>query len=59
MGNLPADVMTALGRAEEAFLSAAFETITTEFGGLDHYLAHELGLHAPERARLSHLYLEQ
>jgi protein-tyrosine phosphatase len=59
MGDLPGDVMTALGRAEEVFLAAAFETITTEFGGLDHYLAHELGLHTPERARLSGLYLEQ
>jgi protein-tyrosine phosphatase len=59
VGDLPADVMTALGRAEEVFLSVAFETINTEFGGMDHYLAHELGLHPPERARLSHLYLEQ
>ena len=59
MGDLPADVMTALGRAEEVFLAAAFETITAEFGGLDHYLAHELGLHTPERARLSDLYLDQ
>ena len=59
MGDLPADVMTALGRAEEAFLSAAFETITTEFGSMDHYLSLELGLHTPERTRLSDLYLEQ
>ena len=57
-GDLPADVTTALGRAEEVFLAAAYETIDTEFGGMDQYLAHELGLHPPERTRLSELYLE-
>jgi protein-tyrosine phosphatase len=58
-GNLPADVTTALGRAEEAFLAAAYETIDTEFGGIDHYLSQELGLQQPQRTRLSELYLEQ
>jgi protein-tyrosine phosphatase len=58
-GNLPADVTTALGRAEEAFLAAAYETIDTEFGGMDNYLSQELGLQQPQRTRLSELYLEQ
>ena len=59
MGNLPADVTAALGRAEEAFLAAAYETIDTEFGGMDHYLRQELGLQQPQRSRLFDLYLER
>ena len=59
MGNLPADVTAALGRAEEAFLAAAYETIDTEFGGMDHYLRQELGLQQPQRTRLFDLYLER
>jgi protein-tyrosine phosphatase len=58
-GGLPADVTTALGRAEEAFLAAAYETIDLEFGGMDHYLAHELGLRQLQRTRLLDLYLER
>lgn len=59
MGDLPADVTAALGRAEEAFLAAAYETIDTEFGGMDHYLRQELGLQQPQRTRLFDLYLER
>ena len=47
------------GQHPRCGLAAAYETIDTEFGGMDHYLAHELGLHPPERALLCHLYLEQ
>jgi len=47
------------GQHPRCGLAAAYEIIDTEFGGMDHYLAHELGLDAPERARLSDLYLEQ
>ena len=59
MGDLPADVTAALGRAEEAFLAAAYETIDTEFGGIDHDLRQELGLQQPQRSRLFDLYLER
>lgn len=55
---LPPDVRKALGLADEAYLSAAFEVIESECGGWDAYARNQLGIGDPERARLHAWYLE-
>jgi protein-tyrosine phosphatase len=56
-GYAPAEVLNVLWRVQAEFLDAALHAVDEDFGGVDAYLARELGVGAPERARLARLYL--
>jgi protein-tyrosine phosphatase len=56
--DLPDDVRQVLGSVESSFLAAAFDAISTDYGDLESYFSHGLGLGAGERARLEARYLE-
>ena len=53
----PREVLNVLWRVQAEFLDAALHAVDHDFGGVDAYLAGELGLRGPERARLAELYL--
>src|SRR5260370_27458620 len=55
---LPDDVRQVLGSLEASFLAAAFEAISADYGDLESYFSHGLGLDACERAMLEARYLE-
>lgn len=54
----PEPVIAVLESADLAFLRAAFDTIATEFGGMERFLLEQMGLDAARRARLVARYLE-
>lgn len=54
----PEPVVAVLESADLAFLDAAFDTISTEFGGMDAFLQQRMGLDATRRAALEARYLE-
>src|SRR3954447_15225862 len=56
--DLPDDVRQVLGSVEGSFLSAAFDTISADYGNLDSYFTDVLGVGACERAKLQARYLE-
>ncbi len=56
--DLPEDVRQAIGSVEPSFLAAAFETISTDYGGLESYLREGLGLGDAERTTLRARYLQ-
>lgn len=56
-GRVSPEVMQVLWRVQEAFLEASLRAVDQEHGGVDRYLALELGVGAAERARLQALYL--
>lgn len=53
----PREVLNVLWRVQEEFLDAALHAVDEDFGGVDAYLARQLGLGEPERVRLRELYL--
>ena len=55
---LPDEVAAVLGSANEAFLSAAFAAIDSDFGGMPAYLRDRLNVDTTKQARLAELYLE-
>ena len=57
-GALPPEVVNVLWRVQPGFLLAALQTLEREFGGLQNYLEHALGVGAAERQQLAALYLE-
>jgi protein-tyrosine phosphatase len=56
--DLPEDVREAIGSVEASYLTAAFEAIHADYGGLDFYLKDGLGLGESERASLKDRYLQ-
>jgi len=57
-GDLPDDVTQVLGSVETSFLAAAFEAVRADYGDLESYFSHGLGLGAIERTALEARYLE-
>jgi protein-tyrosine phosphatase len=55
---LPDDVKAVLSSVEGSFLEAAFEAIRSDYGDLESYLEHGLGLGAHQRAMLEARYLD-
>src|SRR5258708_14376755 len=55
--DLPDEVKTVLISVEGSFLAAAFDTIRSDYGDLESYFEHGLGLGARERAMLEQHYL--
>jgi len=55
--DLPDDVRDAIGSVHASFLSAGFEAVQTDYGGLDGYLRDGLGIGTSERAALQARYL--
>lgn len=53
----PPAALQVLWRVQEDFLLAALQTVDEDFGGIDAYLAGQLGVRAAERAQLARLYL--
>lgn len=53
----PRAALQVLWRVQEDFLLAALQTVDEDFGGIDAYLARQLGVRAAERAQLARLYL--
>ncbi len=53
----PRDVLNVLWRVQADFLDAALQAVEHDFGGIDAYLTGQLGVRAPQRARLAELYL--
>ncbi len=53
----PQEVLNVLWRVQQEFLEAALQAVDHDHGGVDHYLARQLGVRATERQRLSELYL--
>jgi len=53
----PQEVLNVLWRVQQEFLEAALQAVDHDHGGVDRYLARQLGVRAPERQRLSELYL--
>ena len=56
--DLPDDVRQVLGSVQMPFLTAAFETIRSEYGDLDRYFSVGLGMGDAERSALEARYLE-
>jgi protein-tyrosine phosphatase len=56
--DLPDDVRLVLGAVEASFLAAAFDTISTEYGGLEDYFGNSLGVGPAERSSLQARFLE-
>lgn len=54
----PREVLKVLWRVQQEFLDAALHAVDQDYGGVDQYLARELGVAAPERRRLAELYLQ-
>jgi protein-tyrosine phosphatase len=55
---LPQEARDVLEGVQPAFLDAAWEVLDADYGGMDAYLTHQMGLGAADRARLAGLYLE-
>lgn len=55
---LPREALQVLWRVQEEFLQAALKAVDADFGGVQRYLATELGVGPPEQARLAQLYLQ-
>ena len=55
---VPPAVLEVLWRVQPEFLHAAMNVIDHDYGGVDRYLQHTLGVGAKERARMVQLYLE-
>ncbi len=53
----PREVLDVLWRVQADFLEAAMQAVDQDFGGVDAYLAQQLGVRAAQRARLAELYL--
>ena len=51
------EVLNVLWRVQEDFLDAALDAVDADYGGLDQYLAKQLGVGSKERQRLEELYL--
>jgi protein-tyrosine phosphatase len=56
--DLPDEVRQVLGSVQMSFLTAAFETIRSEYGDLDRYFSVGLGMGDAERRALEARYLE-
>jgi protein-tyrosine phosphatase len=56
--DLPDEVRQVLASVQASFLAAAFDAIHAEYGDLESYFSHGLGLGAGERASLQARYLE-
>ncbi len=54
----PREVLNVLWRVQQEFLDAALHAVDQDYGGVDSYLARELGVAEPERRRLRELYLQ-
>lgn len=54
----PREVLNVLWRVQQEFLDAALQAVDRDYGGVDNYLARELGVGAAERRRLAELYLQ-
>lgn len=55
---LPQQVRDVLGSVQASFLTAALDTVKSDYGSLDAYFADGLGLGARDRAQLERRYLE-
>ncbi|HRW71555.1 tyrosine-protein phosphatase [Ottowia sp.] len=55
--DVPQEVLNVLWRVQEEFLRAALDAVEEDFGGVDRYLAEQLGVGPRERERLAELYL--
>ncbi len=56
-GPLTPEVRDVLYRVQEDFLTAAFDVVEHDHGGLEAYLEHDLGVGPAERAQLANVYL--
>lgn len=56
--DLPDDVRQVLGSVDALFLTAAFDAVRADYGGLESYFTDGLGLGRGERAALEARYLE-
>ena len=56
---VPNEVVQVLWRVQEDFLDAALHAVDADHGGVEKYLARELGVGPLERQRLAELYLEK
>jgi protein-tyrosine phosphatase len=56
--DLPDDVRQVLGAVEASFLAAAFDTISSDYGGLENYFSSDLGLGPRESAMLQARFLQ-
>lgn len=57
-GLLPPEARAILEGVQIEFLDAALDVVAQEYGGVDSYLTHQLGLGHAERRRLDELYLQ-
>jgi protein-tyrosine phosphatase len=55
---LPPEVLAVLWSVDAAFLQAAFDTIESQQGGMEHFLTQRMGLHAARRDDLAARYLQ-
>ena len=55
--DLPEEILQAIRTVQASFLTAAFDAIRDDHGGLEHYLRDGLGLGAAERRALQDRYL--
>ena len=55
---LPQEVRDVMGSVHASFLSAALDTVKSDYGSMDAYFADGLGLSARDRAQLERRYLE-
>ncbi|MEM6963756.1 MAG: tyrosine-protein phosphatase [Bacteroidota bacterium] len=55
---LSEEVMRPLVGVKGSYLETIFETITAQYGSLDYYLEHQLGVNAAAKTTLRTLYLE-
>ncbi len=55
---VPPAVLQVLWRVQPEFLQAALHVIDQDYGGVERYLQHTLGVGRAERARLAQLYLQ-
>ncbi len=56
---VPIEVVQVLWRVQEDFLDAALHAVDADHGGVEKYLARELGVGPLERQRLAELYLQK
>ena len=56
---VPPEVMRVLWRVQEDFLHAALDAVDADHGGVDAYLAQQIGISAAGRRRLADLYLQR
>ncbi len=56
---VPNEVVQVLWRVQEDFLDAALHAVDADHGGVEKYLARELGVGPLERQRLAELYLQK